>query len=108
MKPKSKAFNLVWSYFMITLASAIYAVGFNWFYVPNDIAFGGITGVGQIINAILPWAPIGTVVIILDPVSGKMIKKMVSQGDMDKEGKSLPAVIEECWKNFQKEGQKTA
>jgi hypothetical protein len=47
-------------------------------------------------------------VIILDPVSGKMIKKMVSQGDMDKEGKSLPAVIEECWKNFQKEGQKTA
>ena len=66
MKPKSKAFNLVWSYFMITLASAIYAVGFNWFYVPNDIAFGGITGVGQIINAILPWAPIGTVVIILN------------------------------------------
>ena len=66
MKPKSKVFNLVWSYFMITLASAIYAVGFNWFYVPNDIAFGGITGVGQIINAILPWAPIGTVVIILN------------------------------------------
>ena len=66
MKPKSKAFNLVWSYFMITLASAIYAVGFNWFYVPNDIAIGGITGVGQIINAILPWAPIGTVVIILN------------------------------------------
>ena len=66
MKPKSKAFNLVWSYFMITLASAIYAVGFNWFYVPNEIAFGGITGVGQIINAILPWAPIGTVVIILN------------------------------------------
>ena len=66
MKPKSKAFNLVWSYFMITLASAIYAVGFNRVYVPNDIAFGGITGVGQIINAILPWAPIGTVVIILN------------------------------------------
>ncbi len=66
MKPKSKAFNLVWSYFMITLASAIYAVGFNWFYVPNEIAFGGITGVGQIINAVLPWAPIGTVVIILN------------------------------------------
>lgn len=66
MKPKSKVFNLVWSYFMITLASAIYAVGFNWFYMPNSIAFGGITGVGQIINAILPWAPIGTVVIILN------------------------------------------
>lgn len=66
MKPKSKALTLAWSYFMITLASAIYAVGFNWFYVPNEIAFGGITGVGQIINAVLPWAPIGTVVIILN------------------------------------------
>ena len=66
MKQKSKALNLVWSYFMITVASAIYAVGFNWFYAPNAIAFGGITGVGQIINAILPWAPIGTVVIILN------------------------------------------
>lgn len=42
-------------------------------------------------------------VIILDPVSGKVIKRMVSQGDMDKEGKSLPAVIKECWKNFQEE-----
>ena len=30
MKQKSKALNLVWSYFMITVASAIYAVGFNW------------------------------------------------------------------------------
>ena len=66
MKPKSKVLSLLWSYFMITVASAIYAVGFNWFYMPNDIAFGGITGVGQIINAILPWAPIGTVVIILN------------------------------------------
>lgn len=66
MKPKSKVLTIVWSYFMITVASAIYAVGFNWFYMPNEIAFGGITGVGQIINAILPWAPIGTVVIILN------------------------------------------
>ena len=53
-------------YLWITLASAVYAVGFNWCYVPNQIGFGGITGVGQIINAILPWAPIGTVVIILN------------------------------------------
>ena len=54
------------AYVWITVASVIYAVGFNWFYVPNEIAFGGITGVGQIINHILPWAPIGTVVIILN------------------------------------------
>ena len=66
MKLKSKIFSLGWSYLMITLASAFYAVGFNWCYKPNDIGFGGITGVGQIINFFLPWAPIGTVVIILN------------------------------------------
>ena len=53
-------------YFWITVASIIYALGFNWCYSPNQIGFGGITGVGQIINAVLPWAPIGTVVIILN------------------------------------------
>ena len=54
------------AYVWITVASAIYAVGFNWCYEPNQIGFGGITGVAQIINAFLPWAPIGTVVIILN------------------------------------------
>ncbi len=53
-------------YLWITISSIIYAIGFNWCYAPNHIGFGGITGVGQIINAILPWAPIGTVVIILN------------------------------------------
>lgn len=53
-------------YLWIILASAVYAVGFNWCYVPNGIAFGGLTGVAQIINAVLPWAPIGTVVIVLN------------------------------------------
>ena len=53
-------------YLWIILASVIYAVGFNWCYVPNAIGFGGLTGVAQIINAFLPWAPIGTVVIILN------------------------------------------
>ena len=54
------------AYVWITLASMVYAVGFNWCYEPNEIGFGGITGVAQIINAFLPWAPIGTVVILLN------------------------------------------
>lgn len=53
-------------YLWITVASAVYALGFNWCYEPNLIGFGGITGVGQIINHLLPWAPIGAVVIILN------------------------------------------
>ena len=54
------------AYVWITVASVIYAVGFNWCYEPNQIGFGGITGVAQIINAALPWAPIGVVVIVLN------------------------------------------
>ncbi|MEG0756275.1 MAG: YitT family protein [Oscillospiraceae bacterium] len=63
---KNKASKLLKSYLILTLASLVYAVGFNWCYVPNHIGFGGITGIGQIVNAIFPWAPIGVVVIILN------------------------------------------
>lgn len=65
-RSRSKALNTVWSYLVLVAASAVYALGFNWCYKPNDIAFGGITGVGQIINHFLPWAPIGIVVIVLN------------------------------------------
>lgn len=53
-------------YCWIILASAVFALGFNWCYSPTGIAFGGMTGVAQIINAALPWAPIGVVVILLN------------------------------------------
>ena len=63
---KSTFLHYLRKYGLIILASAIYAVGFNWCFAPNSIAFGGITGLAQIINAALPWAPIGTVVIVLN------------------------------------------
>ena len=53
-------------YLWITLASAFYALGFCWCYDPNQIGFGGITGVGQILNHFFPILPIGTVVILLN------------------------------------------
>lgn len=56
----------LWSYLLLTLACGVYAVSFNWCYSPSRIGFGGITGVGQIVNALLPWAPIGVVVILLN------------------------------------------
>lgn len=51
---------------IITAASAIYALGFVWCYAPNGIAFGGITGVAQIINYLIPALPIGVTVIALN------------------------------------------
>ncbi len=51
---------------IITAASAVYALGFVWCYVPNGIAFGGITGVAQIINYLVPAFPIGVTVIVIN------------------------------------------
>ncbi|MDE6260158.1 MAG: YitT family protein [Oscillospiraceae bacterium] len=51
---------------MITLGSACYALGFVWCYAPNGIAFGGLTGVAQIVNYLVPALPIGVTVIVLN------------------------------------------
>ena len=63
---KSKAKQLILSYLVITVASAIYALGFDWCYAPNQIGFGGITGLAQVINAAVPVLSIGLLVIILN------------------------------------------
>lgn len=51
---------------IITLASAVYALAFVWCYAPNGIAFGGITGIAQILNFLIPVLPIGVTVILLN------------------------------------------
>ena len=58
--------KILWPALVITVASAIYALGFVWCYVPNGIAFGGLTGVAQIINRLIPILPIGVTVIVLN------------------------------------------
>ena len=54
------------SYFWITVGCVIYAIAFDWLFVPNQIGFGGITGIGQILNYYIPALPIGEVVIVLN------------------------------------------
>ena len=54
--------NYVW----ITIGSFIYALGFDWMYVPNHIGVGGLTGLGQIANFLIPALPIGTVVLVIN------------------------------------------
>ena len=62
----NRAFQTLKIYGLITLASAIYALSFVWCYEPNNIAFGGITGVAQLINYLLPVLPVGATVIALN------------------------------------------
>ena len=66
MNVSSKLLSKLKPFLWLTIASAIYAVGFNWCYKPNAIAFGGLTGIAQVVNHYLPWAPIGTVVILFN------------------------------------------
>ncbi|MBR4870143.1 MAG: YitT family protein [Oscillospiraceae bacterium] len=54
------------TYFWVAAACLLYALSFNWFFVPNDLAFGGFTGIGQIINAYVPFVSVGSVLIVLN------------------------------------------
>ena len=58
--------QLAKNYLFIFLGSVIYAVAFDWAFVPNDIAFGGLTGMGQIINHFVPAIPIGVAVMLMN------------------------------------------
>lgn len=57
-----KAFPYLW----ITLAAVIQAVGFNWCFAPNGIAYGGLVGFGQIVHHFFPQVPVGLAVIALN------------------------------------------
>ena len=58
--------NTLVQYGLITVACAAYAFGFDWCYDANHISVGGFTGIAQIINFFLPWAPVGTVTWIMN------------------------------------------
>lgn len=51
---------------MIVLGCAIYAVGFNLFFQPNNIVMGGFTGLAQIINRLVPVLPVGMTTIVMN------------------------------------------
>ena len=58
--------RIVRDYLWITLGSVIYSISFDWFYVPNQIGFGGLTALGMIFNHFSPAIPIGIVVLVIN------------------------------------------
>ena len=58
--------RMVRDYAWIALGSVLYSLSFDWFYVPNQIGFGGLTALGMILNYLSPVIPIGMVVLILN------------------------------------------
>lgn len=53
-------------YLVITFFSGLYAVAFNWFYMPNNIGFGGITGIAQAVNGIFGVPSVGVLTILFN------------------------------------------
>ena len=54
------------SYGIIALGSVLFGLAFDWFFDPNQVAMGGITGLAQVINALLPGIPVGVLTIVLN------------------------------------------
>jgi len=55
--------STVKKYAVITLGAAVYALAFNAFFASSSIAFGGVTGLAQILHALIPVLPVGGLVI---------------------------------------------
>ena len=66
MKPKNKKIRkAIFDILIYILGGALYSIGINCFASPNNIAPGGLTGVGVIINHIF-GLPIGVLIIVLN------------------------------------------
>lgn len=51
---------------VILVGGAVYAVAFDWLFQPNQIVTGGFTGIGQVVNRLVPALPVGVVSIALN------------------------------------------
>lgn len=62
----SAPMKLVKRYALILLGAAVYALAFDAFFVPNGVAFGGVTGLAQIIHFFVPALSVGALVIVFN------------------------------------------
>ena len=66
MHTKHPAKRVLYETFIIVLGCAVFAVGFDWCVAPNNFSIGGMTGIAQIINALVPVLPVGGIIIVLN------------------------------------------
>ena len=69
------------SYAAIVLGALIHAFAFNMFLGPNQIPMGGLSGLAQIINFLIPVLPVGTMNLLMNVplllLSGKLLGRRV-------------------------------
>ena len=56
----------LWDIFLWITGSAVFSLSVNMFSAPNNIVQGGLTGVGTVINYLVPLLPIGTAIFIMN------------------------------------------
>ena len=64
-KMKAKKFK---EYIIITLGIILVALSVEYFFAPNKIAAGGVTGAAIVINAIMPKLSIGMLTLVFNVV----------------------------------------
>ncbi|MFI3254255.1 MAG: YitT family protein [Eubacteriales bacterium] len=71
--------KIIKEYTIIALASLVYAIGFNWCFVPNHLPYGGITGLILIADFVWGGIPVGSILILCNiPIfflGGKLLGK---------------------------------
>lgn len=60
--------GFVKDYVLITIGIVLVAIGVEYFFAPNDLAAGGITGIAIIINKFVPILGIGIITLIVNAV----------------------------------------
>ena len=63
---EKKTIDWVKSYGIIVLSCVLYAFSFDCFFQPNHVVMGGFSGIGQILNHLIPGLPIGTTVFVMN------------------------------------------
>ena len=66
MNTKHPVKHFFYETFIIVLGCAVFAVGFDACVAPNHFSIGGMTGIAQIINALVPVLPVGILIIALN------------------------------------------
>lgn len=61
---KMKILNIIKEYMITTIGVIIVAFGIQYFYAPNGIAGGGLSGLALVINNYIPVLSVGTIVFI--------------------------------------------
>lgn len=63
---RSKTKKRIYEYLLITLGCILYSVSFCWWFEPNRLAFGGLTGISQVIGYFFHNMPIGITTILIN------------------------------------------